>query len=162
MRTALMSGDAGVYDMTRKSGNSGWKVPVIFTLSAASVVGLLLFSMYQRTEAKLLRMQYMVESMQADADEQVNATRAEVSAMTKKFHSVEKNLEKLTEELVQLKTAAKGAEQKKPSNGRMNAQPRKDSRTRQNSIEDLPISGELRLSSADDDPSNGFKPGELL
>ena len=164
MRTATVSGAAGVYTLSGNGSSKRWKMPVILSLAASAVIGLLLFGMHQTTEAKLLQMQYMVQTVQEDAGGRVETAQRELTVMLRKFQEVESKMNQIQNELAKLQKLAMQKEKKPKRTDKSTAGQKKPHRPRNNGgIEDLgSLGSEVRLTAADDDPTAGFKRSDLL
>ena len=164
MRTAKMSGVAGVHPLFGNGESTQWKMPVILALSAAGVIGLMMFGFHHRTEVELLKMQYMVQTAQDEAEGRVSTARRELALMTRKFENVENQMAQMRSELNKLQQLASQMEKKTERSRRVNNSQRKQKHPKgDGGLEDLgKLGGDVRITAADDDPTVGFKKGELL
>ncbi|MBN2717161.1 MAG: hypothetical protein JXX14_15015 [Deltaproteobacteria bacterium] len=164
MKTANLSGMSGVDAPGGNVELKNWKVPVILSLSAAAVIGLLLLGLHQRTEAKLLQMQYMVQTAQDDANGRVRTAQRELAGMTVKVREMDAKMVRMQSELTRLQQMSREQQVKSQRNVKVNDGHRKPKPHRgSGGLEDLSSFGaDVRLTEADDDPSTGFKKGELL
>ncbi|MBN2343956.1 MAG: hypothetical protein JXX29_06985 [Deltaproteobacteria bacterium] len=162
MKMTMDTGVSGWRTGFNSSEKSGWLLPIVLLLGAAAVIALLLFSLHQRTEAKFLQMQYLVEDVQADADEKVRIAQQEVFVISQKYETVQNDIKALKARLAKMDDNAsqKASKQERPVKNR-NGKGNKPKPSR-NGLEDLDWGGETALTSAQDDPSAGFKRGELL
>lgn len=161
MNTTTQSGVFAPQKGLLGAGKKQWGAPVVLALSAAVVIGLLIFGLQQRTEAQLLKMRYQVENVQAGADARVLQTQKELHLVMQKFDAVQAAMEGLQKkvELVQRTSAAASS---KPAVGKPIGKPRGTANPPKGGMEDLRFGTNIRLSDAADDPVVGFSKGDLL
>ena len=164
MKTIIESGVPGVQSFAGVSNSRSWKFPFILSVSAAPVIGLLLLAMHQHTENRLLKMHFMMQDMQVESDRQVQRARRELTIMTAKFNAVETDIQEMRKELNTLRSSTATPDKKKKGAGeRPGRRPdRKGDSEQKSGLEDLIFSGEMHLSTSEDDPTVGFTKGELL
>jgi hypothetical protein len=164
MKTIVESGVPGVHSFVGVRSNRSWKFPFILAVSAAAVIGLLLLTMYQRTENRLLKMHFVMQDMQVESARQVQRARRELTTMTAKFNTVESDIQEMRQELNTLRASTETPDKKTKGAGeRPGHRPgRKGDPEPKSGLEDLIFSGEVHLSTGEDDPTAGFTKGELL
>ena len=164
MTTSVESGIPGGYSFAGTIHHRNWKLPVVLALSAAAAIGLLLFGMHLRTETQLLKMQYAMQEMQAAADSRVAVATHDLATMTRKVGSLEKTVSRMRAEMIELRAlSASSKEDRKNTVNKPISRPGQRGQTpRKPGLEDLPFSGNLHLSAAEDDPTVGFGKDEFL
>lgn len=141
---------------------SKWLLPMLVLLSATAVIALLFFSLYQRTEAKFLALQYLVEDVEAEADVKVRLAQRELFLMSQKYRVVQSDIAGMQNQLAQLQKNNTPQVQTKHEDRKKEPRTKPIKPRGKRGLEDLDFGGETAVSSAKDDPAIGFKKGELL